>query len=128
MNLNWYATLNKSHLTPPSWVFAPAWTFLYITIIISFLLLIKGGNLHSKILPITFFVIQMILNLIWSPLFFGKHLILASLIDIVLLWVFILLTIISFWQFSKTASLILIPYFLWVSFASYLNYKVFVLN
>ena len=96
MNLNWYDTLNKSGLTPPSWVFAPAWTFLYITIIISFLLLIKDGNLQAKALPITFFVIQMILNLIWSPLFFGKHLVLASLIDIILLWVFILLTIISF--------------------------------
>lgn len=128
MDLTWYSTLNKSSLTPPSWVFAPAWTFLYITIVVSFALLLKGGDIKSKIIQISLFTIQIILNLVWSPLFFGMHLIGAALADIVLLWIFILFTIISFWRVSKPAALILVPYFLWVSFASYLNYKIFVLN
>jgi len=130
--MNWYKSLNRSKLTPPSWVFAPAWTILYITIFISFVVLVKdgttGGDINTKIPQLLLFCLQLGLNLVWPKLFFGKHLIGLSLIDILLLWVVIFFTIISFWQVSHLAAILLIPYFLWVSFASYLNYKIFVLN
>lgn len=128
MKLDWYNTLNKSPLTPPSWVFGPAWTVLYVMIGLSFFFILREGNLSSKIPQISVFVFQLTLNLMWSKLFFGMHLIKASLVDIIVLWISIILTIILFWQISHTAAFLLIPYLLWVSFASYLNYQIFRLN
>lgn len=124
----WYKSLKRSRLTPPDWVFAPAWIFLYITILISFILIVKDGHILSKIPRLLIFFIQLGLNILWPKLFFEDHLIKEAMIDIILLWASILLMIISFWNISIFAALILIPYLLWVSFATYLNYKIFVLN
>ncbi len=128
MYMDWYNSLNKSSLTPPSWVFGPAWSFLYTTILIAFIVLVKDGNLLLKVPQFVLFFLQLGLNLYWPVLFFQKHLIGASLVDIVLLWVVLLFTIISFWQVSHLAAVILAPYFIWITFATYLNYKIFVLN
>lgn len=130
-NLNWYNTLTKPLLTPPSWVFAPAWTILYVMIFTSLVLFLKVGGLGSlnqKVLPLTFFTLQMMLNFSWSPIFFGMHKIKLAFVVICLMWVLILATIITFYQHSKPASILLIPYFLWVSFATYLNFELMRLN
>ncbi len=123
----WYPTLNKSFLNPPSFIFAPVWTILYIMIGIS-LFLILINKKENKIKPLIIFSIQNLLNILWSVAFFGFKSPLAGMFIIVLLFIFIVLNIIEFYKIDKTAGLILIPYLLWVSFASILTYSVVVLN
>ena len=124
----WFHTLNRPFLAPPDWIFTPAWIFLYITIIVSFILMIRGGNLKNKIVPIIAFVIQLALNLSWSPVFFGMQNITFALIIIILLWLSIILTMFLFYQHSKWSTYLLIPYLLWVTFATYLNLGYMILN
>ena len=121
-------TLNKPYLTPPDWIFMPVWVFLYITIAISFILFIRTGNLKEKLFPITVFIIQLALNFAWSPVFFGLENIALALVIILALLLSIGLTMFLFFRYSKASSLILIPYFLWVMFATYLNMGYFLLN
>ncbi len=122
---SWYSTLNKPFFNPPNWLFGPVWTILYILIGISlYIALTKGADLRAK----SIFAMQLALNTLWSILFFGLRNPLIAFIDIVLLWIAILLTIISFRKFSKTSSYILIPYILWVTFASILNFSIILLN
>ena len=123
---NWYASLNKPIFNPPNWVFAPVWTTLYIMIGIA------GGvitnNYKQSSTTFWLYVIQLLLNFSWSFVFFGAHMIGLALINIVLLWFVILLTILSASKHSKSASLLLLPYWLWVSFASILNFSLLLLN
>ena len=128
MDSNWYKSLKQPQLTPPDWIFAPVWTVLYLSMLVSFILMVKDGNISAKISQIGLFMIQLALNLLWPDLFFARHMIFAAMVDIIILLVFIILTIISFWKVSPLAGAILIPYLLWVSFASYLNYQICVLN
>ena len=127
-NMQWFNSLNKPFLSPPDWLFAPVWTILYILIAISFILFIRGGNIKQKRIPLIFFIVQLILNFMWTPVFFGMKNISLALAIIIFLWIFLLLTIILFFKHSKLASLLLIPYLIWVSFAFYLNLGYFVLN
>lgn len=127
-NLDWYHTLNKPLLNPPDWVFAPVWTVLYLMIFVSFVLFIRSESTQSKVLPYIIFFLQLILNLSWTPIFFGLENPKAALIVISLLWLSIAFLIFSFYKYSKTASFLLIPYFLWVTFAAYLNFELFRLN
>lgn len=127
-NLEWYHTLIKPVLNPPDWIFAPVWSVLYLMIFASFVIFVAKGNLEAKILPLTCFSAQMILNFIWSPVFFNYHDIKSAFIIICMMWLFILLTIIFFYKHSKISSILLIPYFLWVSFALYLNFELLILN
>lgn len=127
-NIDWYNGLNKPFLNPPDWIFLPVWTILYIMIIISFVFFIKGKYSRAKLLPLIFFTIQMFLNIIWSGIFFGMENIGAALIVLIFMWIFILLTVITFYKHSKTASILLIPYFIWGSFALYLNFSFYILN
>lgn len=123
----WYNSLTKPFLSPPNWVFTPVWTVLYVTIFISIVLyIIKPAE--NKTLGYIYFVAQIILNLSWSPAFFMAQNIFAALIIVVLLDIFILLTILKFYSVSKAAGLILIPYFLWALFATYLNLGYLLLN
>jgi len=125
----WYATLNKPFFAPPNWLFGPAWTLLYFLMGISFYLIWKQDfkTLKTKIAR-KFFFIQLFLNLIWSPLFFGLRSPLLGLIDIVALWIFIVITIYKMHPVSKWASYLLIPYLLWVTFATALNGAILILN
>ena len=123
----WYAALNKPAFNPPNWIFGPVWTTLYILMGISLYIIWEKGFEKNK-LPIFFFGCQLVLNAKWSFLFFGMHSPLLGLIGIVLLWLFILATIISFYRVSKLAGILLVPYILWVSFASILNYYILILN
>lgn len=125
----WYQTLIKPSFNPPNWIFGPVWTLLYILIGISFYLVWTsdvGINLKKKAYLI--FAVQLVLNLIWTFLFFGNQMIFGALIDIALLWIAILLNIFAFYKISKCAGKLLIPYLLWVSFAAFLNYSIWILN
>jgi tryptophan-rich sensory protein len=123
----WYATLQKPFLNPPGWVFGPVWTTLYLLMGISLWLIWKSDSKEKK-KAIWLFLLQLVLNAIWSPLFFGARSIGEALAVIVLLWAAIVLTILVFTKISKVAAYLLIPYILWVSFATYLNFALWVLN
>ncbi len=123
----WYATLAKPALNPPAWIFGPVWAALYFLMGISLWLVWKSGSSEKKKAVMLFFV-QLILNAIWSPIFFGYHSIGNALAVIVLLWAAIVLTILIFRKISKPAASLLIPYILWVSFAAYLNFAIWTLN
>jgi benzodiazapine receptor len=125
----WYETLNKPFFTPPKWIFGPVWTGLYILMGISlFMVWQKRADYPRPKMALVFFFVQLILNALWSIAFFGLRSPLLGLIDIVLLWIAILLTIKSFFKILKMAALLLLPYILWVSFAVLLNSSLWILN
>ena len=125
----WYTTLNKPSFNPPNWIFGPVWTTLYVLMGIAFWLVWKSNAEFSiKKRAMTFFIIQLVLNFFWSILFFSFHQLGLALVEIILLWTFIVFSIISFFPISKTASYLLVPYVLWVSFASVLNFAIWNLN
>lgn len=126
---SWYDNLVKPALTPPSWVFGPVWTTLYILMGISLYLVLMEWKKGTDVrVPMVLFGIQLVLNTAWSFLFFGLESPAAGLAGILLLWVFILATIITFYRINRAAAFLLIPYIAWVSLASYLNYAIFILN
>lgn len=120
--------LNKPSFAPPAWVFAPAWTVLYILIGISAFLIWQKKDEKNIKPAISIFFIQLFLNYIWSIIFFGNLNYFLAFIDISLLWISIVIMMFVFFKISKPAGFILIPYLLWVSFASALNYYVWILN
>lgn len=122
----WYQTLIKPSFNPPSWIFGPVWTVLYILMGISLYLILTRQKKNK--LPLAIFSAQLFFNGIWSFLFFGMHNPLLALIDILVMWVLIVITIVVFHKISKLASYLLIPYIMWVSFATVLNYFILVLN
>ena len=125
----WYTTLTKPALNPPSWIFGPVWTTLYLLMgIAAFLIWKKGWDRKDVRQALAVFGLQLILNTAWSIIFFNFHSPFWALMDIVLLWTAIVWTMILFYKISKPAMWLLIPYILWVSFASYLNYSIFILN
>ncbi|MDO8340059.1 MAG: TspO/MBR family protein [Candidatus Burarchaeum sp.] len=125
----WYAGLNKPAFTPPSWVFGPVWTSLYILMGISLYLVLGRGLGAWGVKPaLSLFSIQLVLNFLWSYLFFGLRSPLAGLICIALLWVELALTIVAFSRISRKAALLLVPYLLWVTFAVYLNFSIWLMN
>lgn len=133
----WYATLDKPSFSPPNWIFGPVWTILYILMGISLYLVwekknpsatsttLSTGSLRTGV-PTVFWV-QLILNALWSIIFFGMKNPTLALVDIVVLWIAIVLTIIAFYEINKLAAYLLIPYLLWVSFAIILNLSIVLL-
>ena len=110
---NWYARLQKPSITPPDWVFGPVWTILYLLMAISVFLVWNKGLDYPKVkFAIGLFLIQLVLNAVWTGIFFGFHLILPALIDIILLFIAILLTLLVFRSISLPASMLLVPYLL----------------
>ena len=125
----WYADLSRPSFTPPDWTFGVVWPILYVMMGISgFLIWERGINKRQVKVALGLFVLQLVLNGIWTPIFFGLHMIALALVEIVLLWVAILLTIIAFWRISKASTFLLFPYILWVSFAVVLNATFWYLN
>jgi translocator protein len=124
----WYAQLNKPSFNPPNYLFGPVWTILYILMGISLFLVWKSPSGNERNMALTIFVIQMVLNFAWTFLFFYFHRPGLALIEIIILWIAILLMIIAFYRIDKIASLLQIPYILWVSFASVLNGAIWFLN
>ena len=125
----WYASLQKPAFNPPNWIFAPVWTTLFIMMgVAAFLVWDKGLENKKVRISLGIFGLQLLLNVLWSILFFGLQSPLYAFIDIIMLWASILATIIYFYRISAAAAYLLIPYILWVSFASLLNLSIAMLN
>ncbi|MBN1633224.1 MAG: tryptophan-rich sensory protein [Ignavibacteria bacterium] len=124
----WYQTLNKPSFNPPGYIFGPVWITLYLLMGISLYLIWNKKDIANIKFPVILFSVQLFFNTIWSIIFFGLQNPLVAFFDILLLLIFLILTVISFYKVSKPASLLLIPYLLWVSFATILNYSIVKLN
>lgn len=125
----WYAGLAKPALNPPSWVFGPVWTTLYFLMgVAAFLVWRKRWLCREVRIALAFFVGQLLLNALWSIVFFGLRSPGGALVEIVFLWTAIVATITAFARVSKPAAWLLAPYLAWVSFAAYLNYALWSLN
>ena len=125
----WFETLNKPSWNPPAYLFAPVWTMLYLLMGISLWLIWKSNTpAPQKINLIILFSLQLFLNFWWSIIFFKFHSPALALLNIILMLILILLTIINFSKISKPAARLLVPYIAWVSFATILNYTIWILN
>ncbi len=124
----WYATLHKPIFSPPNWVFGPVWTLLYILMGIALYKIVTSRKSQESSRAIRLFIIQLILNTLWSIIFFGLHNPVLAFVDIVALWITIVLTMQAFYKINKVAGNLLIPYILWVSFATILNVAIVILN
>ena len=124
-----YEDLVLPSLSPPSWVFPVVWTVLYILMgIASYLVYRSDAVKAEKQRALVLYAVQLVFNFIWPILFFGLQNYLASFIWLVLLWILILATTVSFSKISKPAAWLMVPYLLWVTFAGYLNLSVYLLN
>ena len=115
-NSNWYNSLIKPPMAPPNSIFSPVWGVLYILMLVSLILYIKEQK-ANKLSGYIYFSIQLFLNIIWSPIFFGAESILG-----------VILTIKKFYNVSKLSAILLIPYLIWILFATYLNLEYLILN
>lgn len=124
----WYKTLNKPFFTPPNWIFSPVWIILFIMMGISLFFVWRESGRPGFKPALLFFFLQLILNVFWSIAFFGLRSPWLGLMDIVALWIAIFLTIRYFLRVSKFAGVLLIPYLVWVSLATLLNFSIWILN
>lgn len=120
---SWYMHLNKPSYNPPNWIFGPVWTTLYIIVGIALGKIWK----NRSIIQLTLFTAQFILNLLWSPIFFYYHQISFALIDLLILWI-LLLALIFLIKKQTKIFILLFPYFIWVTFAGFLNFQILILN
>ncbi len=124
----WYAALDKPPWTPPSWVFGPVWTTLYILMGIAAWLVWERRGTADVTPALALFVAQLAINALWSWLFFGFHHIGLALMDLVALWVILLGLTALFWRVRPLAGALLLPYLLWVTFAGVLNASIWLRN
>lgn len=124
----WYATLKKPAWNPPSWVFGPVWTVLYATMGVAAWLVWRRGGFAGQRAALSLYLVQLGLNALWSPLFFGLRQPGLAFADIVLLWLAVLGTVVAFGKARLLAGLLLVPYLAWVTFASVLNFTLWRLN
>jgi translocator protein len=120
-----YASLARPSWAPPSWLFGPVWTALYASMAAAAWLVWRRVGLDRALVP---FAVQLLLNAAWTPLFFGAGRYGWALVDIVALWLAIGVTVVVFWRVSRPAALLLVPYWLWVTFATALNASILALN
>ena len=118
---SWYNTLPLPPWTPPRWLFGPVWTLLYTLMAFAAWLVWRKRGFRGAALPLALFGIQLVLNVLWSVIFFGLRLPALAFAEIVLLWLAILATLIAFWRVTPVAGWLLVPYLLWVSYAAALN-------
>ncbi len=121
----WYEALHKPSWNPPAWLFGPAWTLLYTLMAVAAWLVWKRVGFSR---PLVLYFVQLALNAAWTPIFFGAHQLGWALIEIVVMWVTILLTLLSFRRVNPTAGWLFVPYLVWVSFATCLNFTLWRLN
>ncbi len=124
----WYASLVKPGWTPPNAVFGPVWSTLYILMGIAAWLVWRKAGFSGAPVALGLFVAQLVLNSLWSFLFFGAHQPGLAFIEIVVLWVMILATTIGFWRVTAPAGVLMVPYLCWVGFAAVLNFYLWRLN
>ena len=124
----WYASLAKPAWNPPGWIFAPVWTVLYLLMAVAAWLVSIHGEFRQRRLPLTLFGLQLAANAAWSWLFFGLHRPGWALVDLSLLWLLLTVTVVLFYTTRRASGLLLLPYWLWVSFAAALNAEIWRLN
>ena len=130
----WYADLTKPSFNPPNWIFAPVWTALYALMALAAWLIWRTPTEpqtlqdSARLDALIAFYIQLVLNFLWTPIFFHYHQILVAAVIILLLWLAILLTIVLFWRVRPLAGVLLMPYIAWVTFATALNLAILRLN
>jgi tryptophan-rich sensory protein len=125
---SFYGQLTQPAWAPPGWLFGPAWTTLFTLMAIAAWLVWRSGGFRENRIALTLFLVQLSLNALWSWLFFAWNRGALAFVDIIVLWLFIVATLVSFWRANRLAGALLIPYVLWVSFAAALNYSVWQLN
>ncbi len=125
---DWYGTLVKPSFQPPSWLFGPVWTALYLAMAVAAWLVWRKGGWAGQRRALTLFLIQLALNTAWSGIFFGLRSLGPAVVDIVLLWVAILMTMLAFFKVDRLAGWLFVPYLAWVTFASALNFSIWRLN
>jgi len=124
----WYPTLNMPAFNPPDWVFGPVWTLLYLMIALAGWRVWRVRGLVCAHPEMAFYALQLILNVAWSLIFFGAHSIGFALAEILLLLTVIAINVVMFWRVDRVAGWLLVPYAVWVSFASALNFALWRLN
>jgi len=124
----WYATLNRPPLTPPDWLFGPVWTVLYAMIVIAIVLYFRAARKPNMRLTVVVLAAHLASNFIWTWLFFGLQAPAAALVDIVFLDISLVVVIVRFRKVRPLAALLLVPYLVWVLFATYLNLGFLLLN
>ena len=124
----WYASLSKPSWNPPSTVFAPVWTLLYILMGVSAWLVWREQGFDGARAALVIFIVQLVLNGLWSYLFFGLNNPMAAFIEILALWLLILITLVLFWRVKPLAGVLLLPYLGWIGFASVLNFTLWRMN
>lgn len=124
----WYKNLKKPGWNPPNKIFVPVWSVLYLLMAAAAWLVWRDFGFSKALFPLVLFIAQLLLNAAWTWTFFGLHRPGTALTDILVLWVFILLTLTLFWQFEPIAGAPLIPYLAWVTFATYLNLTIWLMN
>ncbi len=125
---DWYERLKKPSWRPPNWLFAPVWTVLYLMIAFAGWLVWRSAGFGGATTALAFYALQLLLNALWTPVFFGLHRPDLGFAVIALLWLAIAATIVAFAPLNGVAALLMIPYLAWVSFASLLNFAVWRLN
>jgi len=125
---DWYRGLNKPWFNPPDWIFGPVWTLLYCAMGVAAWLVWRKGSGQALVWALSLFMLQLVLNALWTPLFFGMHRPGVALLDIGALWLAIGVTALAFYPISRAAALLFVPYWLWVSFATLLNASIWWLN
>lgn len=123
-----FAILNKPPFSPPGWLFPVVWTILYVLMGIASYLVLSAEKPFRVRTALTVYGVQLAFNFLWSIIFFNFELYLFAFVWLVLLWILILITTVLFYRISKPAGYLLIPYLLWVTFAGYLNFGIFLLN
>lgn len=124
----WYKTIEKPSWNPPGYVFGPVWTMLYVMMAVAAWLVWKPAGFKAAKLPLALFAVQLLLNVAWSWIFFHFHQLGWAFAEIVVLWLAIVATTITFFRRSKIAGSLMVPYLIWVSFASLLNFAIWQLN
>lgn len=121
----WYKSLNKPSWTPPNWLFPVVWTVLYIAMAVAAarIAVVDGAQI-----AMAFFTLQLVLNTLWTPVFFGLRRLRGGMVVISALWLAVAATTVAFWQIDTIAGVLLAPYLLWVTIASALNFSVWRLN
>jgi tryptophan-rich sensory protein len=124
----WYSTLVKPSWNPPAWIFGPVWSALYFCMAVAAWLVWRQGGFSGAKVPLTQFVVQLALNVLWSCIFFGLEKPGLAFGEVLLLWLTIVTTMVLFWLRSMIAGILFVPYLAWVSFASFLNFMIWRLN
>jgi translocator protein len=125
---SWYATLAKPSWNPPNWVFGPIWSALYFCMAVAAWLAWRQGGAEQARVPLALFGVQLVLNVLWSCIFFGLEMPGFAFVEVLPFWAMIAATMVAFWRRSMVAGLLFVPYLAWVSFASMLNFTIWRLN